>query len=195
MLFKLLVTSSNRVVYFKPKERDFIMGVTIIQKSTGRVPTSTRADVPVFALFRYTDTAGKAKGATFANYGKGDKLGKYFSVATDGDKRGSLSSNANGSKPVVIVGSFTVEAYLAATKDHSTVSRSAISAGDVFQVPLSRHAKATGKPALYLNLGNVANDTKTLSFNLNTNKLAIGTKLTGAVKRVGDSAIASAVAA
>lgn len=171
------------------------MGVTIIQKSTGKVPTVTRATVPVFALFRNVGKDGKATGATFANYGKGDKLGRYFSVATDGDKRGALSGSDNGSRSVVIVGQFTVEAVLGDAREHVETSRSNVTAGDVFQVPMSKHGKTTGKPCLYMHLGTVANDTKVLSFNLNTNKLAIGTKLTGAVKKVGDSTIASAVAA
>jgi len=171
------------------------MGISVFQKSTGKVPTATRHSVPVNALFRYLDRYGKPTGAIFANLGFGDNLGRYFSVAVDGDKKGSLSGGSNGSKPVQLLGTFTVEAKLAAARDHREVSRSSLTPGDVFQVPNSKQAKRTGKPALFMHLGAVADDTKVLSWDLNTRRLAIGTKLNGRVKKVGDIAIDMAMAA
>ncbi len=137
----------------------------------------------------------------FANLGRSDRLGRDYSIAVEGARATKVGvlhgADAGSNTEVAIVGAFDFKATLLAPRDFSTLQRNHLSDGDVFQVPNSRQANNNRhhKPPMYVALGVVDDDTKVLSLNLNTKKLAIGTNLRGKVCRVGTVKIATNLAA
>jgi hypothetical protein len=167
------------------------MAITQIKRSTGKLPAARRSTVTANQLFQYVNSqTGKADGTIYAHFGYGDSLGKFFSVALTGVKEGTLCGSPNN-REVSIVGSYEYQVAFLPKSKITVNRRDALQAGDVFQVPNSAEAKLTGKPSLYIHLGRVDSDRRVLAFNLNTKKLAVGSKMNGAVQKVGDINIAT----
>lgn len=166
----------------------------MINRAKAQVPVLTRAALKPNSIFQYMKD-GKASGDHFANFGKGDKLSKFFSIALEGKNEGKLCSSSKGTQPVALTGTWEVEVDLVAKGREKKVARNTLTSGDVFQVPGSKLAKKTGKPSLYVHLGHVDNDRKVLSFNLNTKALCIGTKLNGSVAKTGNTNVITTMAA
>lgn len=166
-----------------------------ITRANNGTPKMTRAKAPVHSLFQLVKN-GRPTGSVFANLGYGEKLRKFFSIGNKkGSKEGVLFGSATGTSEVALVGNFNFEVDLLRPSQVTTVLRSSLKSGDVFQVPGSRTAKRGAKPPMYVHLGPVADDRKVLSYNLNTKKLAIGTALRKKVAKVGEVAIATQMAA
>lgn len=165
------------------------MALTIMNRSKNVLPASRRSTVKANALFQFVDTkTGKPTGDTYANFGKGDTLGKYFSLAMTGKKKGLLCGTAKDSATFT-VGVFEFDVALLQKSKVVKTSRGALQSGDVFQVPGSAEAKGGQKPSLYIHLGPVNKGRGLLSYNINTKTLAVGTKLNGVVAKVGDVTI------
>lgn len=165
------------------------MALSIMNRSKGILPATLRSTVPANALFQFVDKkTGKPTGDTYANFGKADNLGKHFSLAMTGKKKGLLCGTAKDSA-VALVGTFEFDVALLQKANVVKTSRDAVVSGDVFQVPTSREVKDGQKPSLYIHLGTVNNGRGLLSYNVNTKKLAVGTKLNGLVAKVGDVTI------
>lgn len=169
------------------------MGYKSINVKKNVIPTAARKDVKVNEIFQSLDANGKPTGDKFVHFGYGDHLAKFFSVAITGNKNGALCGSPDGRRIVAVVGVATLEVIFLRKGTEVKTTRTRLEPGDVFQVPQPKAERKGAKPSLYVHLGMVNNDRWTLSYNLNTKKLAIGTKLNGAVRKVGDINVATKV--
>lgn len=172
---------------------------TTIARGANGLPKNTRKAVKPHAIFQVMKD-GRPTGPLFANIGYSPSMGRFYSVALQGaktGKNGALFGSSKGASNVTLVGTFEFELDLYRPGKTIGTSRNRLEGGDVFQVPGSAEANARKgyKPPLYVHLGTIANGKKVLSYNLNTKKIAIGSKLVGKVTKVGEATIAKTLVA